>query len=312
MEEFLKLLISKRRTSQLSSDSSLDTSPEPKKLRECNNPNSPEGERDGEGDDIILSALNMTEVIQKPLQEILKKLEKLDTIEGAVNNLQKSFEKLEGRIQTLEDAYATTKHDVEDLKERLNANETDKKMTAEKIQKVEDNIKSSLADLQNTNDELRAKVKLIEDKNLYLEAYSRRENIKFENIPEEGTGKEDTEMVLRTFLEMELGFSDAAYLEIQRVHRLGKRKGESPRPILARFLRYKDCQSILSLGHRLRGTNYKMYQDLPFEIVERRRAQMETFKKARSKNIPAAFSKAQPDKLYIRGKLWPFGMPLEL
>ena len=312
MEEFLKLLISKRRTSQLSSDSSLDTSPEPKKLRECNNPNSPEGERDGEGDDIILSALNMTEVIQKPLQEILKKLEKLDTIEGAVNNLQKSFEKLEGRIQTLEDAYATTKHDVEDLKERLNANETDKKTTAEKIQKVEDNIKSSLAALQKANDELRAKVKLSEDKNLYLEAYSRRENIKFENIPEEGTGKEDTEMVLRTFLEMELGFSNAANVEIQRVHRLGKRKGESPRPILARFLRYKDCQSILSLGHRLRGTNYKMYQDLPFEIVERRRAQMETFKKARSKNIPAAFSKAQPDKLYIRGKLWPFGMPLEL
>ena len=25
-----------------------------------------------------------------------------------------------------------------------------------------------------------------------------------------------------------------------------------------------------------------------------------------------AFSKAQPDKLYIRGKLWPVGKPLEL
>ena len=192
-------------------------------------------------------------MIQKPLQEILKKLEKLDTIEGAVNNLQKSFEKLEGRIQTLEDAYATTKHDVEDLKERLNANETDKKTTAEKIQKVEDNIKSSLAALQKANDELRAKVKLSEDKNLYLEAYSRRENIKFKNIPEEGTGKEDTEMVLRTFLEMELGFSNAANVEIQRVHRLGKRKGESPRPILARFLRYK----VLHLIYRFcsKGAN---------------------------------------------------------
>ena len=173
MEEFLKLLISKRRTSQLFSNSYLDTLPEPKKLRECKNANSPEGERDGEGDDIILSALNMTEVIQKPLQEILKKLEKLDTIEGAVNNLQKSFEKLEGRIQTVEDAYATTKHDVEDLKERLNANETDKKTTAEKIQKVEDNIKSSLADLQKTNDELRAKVKLIEDKKTYIWKHTR-------------------------------------------------------------------------------------------------------------------------------------------
>ena len=172
MEEFFKLLLSKRRTRQLSSDSSLDTSPEPKKLRECDNPNSSEEERDEEGDDIILSALNMTEVLQKPLQDILKKLEKLDAIEQAVNNLGKSFEKLEGRIHTLEDSYASTKRDVEDLKESLNANEIDKKSTAERIQKLEDDTKSSLAALQKENDELRANFKLIEDKNLYLEAYS--------------------------------------------------------------------------------------------------------------------------------------------
>jgi len=312
MEEFFKLLLSKRRTRQLSSDSSLDTSPEPKKLKECDSSNSSEREREEEGDDIILSALNMAEGLQKPLQDILKKLEKLDAIEEAVNNLGKSFEKLEGRIHTLEDAYATTMRDVEDLKESLNANETDKKTTAKRIQKLEDNTKSSLAALQKENDELRANFKLIEDKNLYLEAYSGRKNIKFENIPEQETNKEDTEMALRTFLETELGLGDATNVEIQRVHRLGKKKGENPRPKLARFLRYKDCEKLLSLGHHLRGTNYKMYQDLPFEIVKRRRAQMETFKKARRNNNPTAFSKAQPDKLFITGKLWPFGMPLEL
>ena len=118
----------------------------------------------------------MAEGLQKPLQDILKKLEKLDAIEEAVNNLGKSFGRLEGRILTVEDAYATTKRDVEDLKESLNANETDKKTTAERIQKLEDNTKSSLAALQKENDELRAK--LIEDKNLYLEAYSSRESLK--------------------------------------------------------------------------------------------------------------------------------------
>jgi len=55
-----------------------------------------------------------------------------------------------------------------------------------------------------------------------------------------------------------------------------------------------------------------MNQDLPFEIVEHIRAQMETFKKARHNNNPAAFSKAQLDKLHIRGNLWSFGMLLEL
>ena len=254
---------------------------------------------------------------QKTLQDILKKLEniekleKLDIIEEAVNDLRKSFDKLEGRIQTLEDAYKTTKHDVEGLKESLNANNEDKQKTSERLGKFEEKTNSGLAALEKENNKLSALVKEIENKNLYLEAYSRRENVKFENIPEEDP-KEDKEMVLRSFLERELGFSDTANIEIQRVHRLGKKKEEKPRPILARFLRYKDHEKLYSLGHRLRGTDFKMYQDLPFEIVERRRTQMETFKKAKCSNIPVASSKAQPDKLYIRGKLWPVGKPLEL
>ena len=58
---------------------------------------------------------------------------------------------------------------------------------------------------------------------MYLEGYSRHENIKFENITEEKTDKEETEKVLRTFLETKLGFDDGANVEIQRVHRLEKR-----------------------------------------------------------------------------------------
>ena len=116
---------------------------------------------------------------------------------------------------------------------------------------------------------------------------------------------EKFEHLLRLFLETELGFMDASSVEIQRVHRLGKKKENEPRPILARFWRYKDCEKILSLGSRLKDSNYKMYQDLPYEIVQRRKQLMATFKKAKTNKIPAAFSKAQPDKLFVRGKLWP-------
>ena len=123
--------------------------------------------------------------------------------------------------------------------------------------------------------------------------------------------KGDTESVLRTFLEMELGYKDANTIEIQRVHRLGKKRDEEkPRPIIARFLRYKNCEEILSMGSRLRGSTFRMYQDLPYEIVARRRKQMNTFREARKNNIPASFSRAQPDKLFIKGKLWPVGKPL--
>ena len=61
MEEILNLLLSKRRTRQLSSDNSSNSSPEAKKRQEYDHPNSPEGEREVEGDDVIFSALNIAE-----------------------------------------------------------------------------------------------------------------------------------------------------------------------------------------------------------------------------------------------------------
>ena len=46
----------------------------------------------------------------------------------------------------------------------------------------------ALTDLQKANDDLQVKLKEIEDKNLYLEAYSRRKNIIFNNYPAKSRG----------------------------------------------------------------------------------------------------------------------------
>ena len=130
-------------------------------------------------------------------------------------------------------------------------------------------------------------------KNLYLESYSRRENLKFMNIDEVGssTGRnEDTEEVLRCFLERELGYMDARTVELQRVHRVEKSKNGKPRPIFARFLRFKDCQQLLSLGHKLMDTNFQIYKDFPQEIISRKRIQMESFKAAKRSGVAASFS----------------------
>ena len=253
----------------------------------------------------------MAEAFQQSLQDILNKLEKLDVIEEAVNKLRTSFKKLERRIQSLKDTRTTTKRDVEDLKESLNSNEEDKKQITESLKNLKEKAESRLAAVDEENGKLCALLKEIENKNLYLEPYSRPENIKFENIPEDFTDKKTQRWcsvpswrpISVTTTLLLLKYSESTVLE--------KRKEEKPRPILARLLRYKDCEKILSLGHRLKGTDFRMYQDLPFEIVERRRAQMDTFKKAKRNNVPVAFSKAQPDKLFIKGKLWPVGKPLK-
>ena len=46
-----------------------------------------------------------------------------------------------------------------------------------------------------------------------------------------------------------------------------------PRPIIARFLRYKDVEDIISLGRRLEGADFQMFRDLPQEIIKRRKNQ---------------------------------------
>ena len=148
---------------------------------------------------------------------------------------------------------------------------------------------------------------------LYLEAYSRRENLKFEGIPElpkssgqqNATSKEDTKEVLVNFMENVLGIEDAKDMEFQRVHRIGKPKseiGNGSRTIIARFLRFSDRERVFKCGHKLKDTSYKMYEDIPKELYDLRKAQMYKLKKARQEGKRANFSKSEPDKLYIDGK----------
>ncbi len=94
------------------------------------------------------------------------------------------------------------------------------------IDKDYDHINPKLANLEKENQELNDKINDPEIRRLYLEAYSRRKNIKFENILkfEDGSDKNivDTKQVIRTFLGTELGFMDISGVANQKVHWLKK------------------------------------------------------------------------------------------
>ena len=178
-----------------------------------------------------------------------------------------------------------------------------------------DLAKKNIEQLKQNQVELDNKVKVmglemenLRMKDLYLEAYSRRENIIFRNINE--TPWENVEKKLRDFLRDELKYEHHDTVEIQRIHR--NPSSSKPRPIIARFLRYKDCEEILALGRNLKGTDYSMYMDLPSEIVKKRRLLVPILKKAKENRIPASFSKSKPDKLFVRGKEWLLGEELNI
>ena len=102
----------------------------------------------------------------------------------------------------------------------------------------------------SNTDELRKQI-------LYLETYSRRENLKFVGIPENSTSNDnisdagegssdDTTTVIYKFMADELSMAEPHKIfEFQRINLLGKLNRKRPRPILARFLRYSDRQNIL-------------------------------------------------------------------
>ena len=306
MDDLVELSFKKRKTRSPKPLDEPSISPDLKKTKQYTSPGKESDQDEGETPTVsTVIDSTMSQEFGATLQEILKKLEKLDVIQSSLGKIESKIATLETRTQELETFQDTTKKDIEELKSSQTFIGEQAKQNADALKKDKVLIAGLLEQAQKNEDMINE----LQTKNLYLEAYSRRENLKFMNIKEETTidEKEDTEEVLRSFLERDLGFADARNVEIQRVHRNGKSKDGKPRPILARFLRFKDVQKIISLGHRLKDTDYQIFQDYPAEIINRRRSQMESFKAARKKGIPASFSSSQPDKLYIRGKLWPEG-----
>ena len=230
--------------------------------------------------------------IKPVLDMILKKLEKLDGIELTLRDMSSRLTSAETKAENLE-------------------RET-RKMNSE-INTMDAGLTTLNNEVSALRGEIMAKEERINNlhmKHLYLESYSRRENLKFFGIPEkeanveEGGETLDTRAVLNQFLETALGFQDPkSNIEIQWVNRVGKSNKGKPRPILARFLRFQDRERILRQGFKLKGMEYMMLQDFPQEIIEKRRKMMPKLKEARGKGLRVSFSKSEPDKLIINGKI---------
>ena len=143
----------------------------------------------------------------------------------------------------------------------------------------------------------------LEKKYLYLEAYSRRENLKFaETTESEGESQEDTRGILVEFLSNQHGFHHPEEIELQRIHRIGK-KGDRPRMIIARFLRYADRERVMKNAFKLKETDFKIFEDLPKELFSLRKKYLPAFYEAKKAGKKAVFSKSEPDKLFVDGKL---------
>jgi len=277
------------------------SSPEEKKKREKNH-----SALESESEDDILKALKMADNLGAKVDLILNKLNKLDSIELGLENLNKS-------VASIKESLAIIEKDVEALKEKT-------KKTSQKVNDLEESVDyndQDISDLQRDVKGLQHEVDNLKMQLLYQEHYSRRENLMFIGIQEEvGTqgdeenstvsnqNTENTKEIIYNFMEQELQIQNArSRIEFQRVHRVGKERGKKSRPIIAKFLRYCDREEVLFKARKLlKGKTYSVFEDMPKELYELRKAQLKKRQNAKERGDTAYFSKKYPDKLFINGK----------
>ena len=196
---------------------------------------SPEEKRSKNSEtDEVFEALEMAEDVGLKLQRVLDKLEKLDKIEAHLSEVSASLASIEEKVSRLDE-------DVQDLKQKTNRVEKKASELEESIQFNEDDI----SDLKKESKESKFEINDLRKQLLYLETYSKRENVKFFGIDEGVSASEldsppeDTRDLVFKFLENKLCIENPrGRIEFQRVHRLGKpdNSSDKPRPIMYAFL----------------------------------------------------------------------------
>lgn len=221
---------------------------------------------------------------------------------------------LEAKMDKLLDLFS----EIATLKVRLKTIEDenkDLKKAAENAKEELQELKPSVANLcmQQAEDseevqKLRKEVEQIKCRNIKLEAYTRRENIKIFNLKEkEGETPRETENLVRNMMEENLRIrrEDMNEIRFERVHRLPTRHNSQtrtkPRPIIAKFSFYQDKEYVMSKVKNLKGTGIGISHDYPKEIDVIHEKLYPVLKKAKQEKQSAFF---KVDKLIINGQVY--------
>ncbi|KAI8517432.1 hypothetical protein Bbelb_060130 [Branchiostoma belcheri] len=184
-------------------------------------------------------------------------------IETVMTSSNKRIDSLVREVQELKSSLQFSQQEVDSLKAKQN--EVQQEVNALSLT-VEDHVNNPQP--QGTPD--------LEKKIDYLENQSRRNNIVIDGVADDS--KEtwaESEVKVRNILTKHLQL-DSKTIEIERAHRNGpfKKEASRPRQIVAKLLRYKDKQVILSRARtNLKNTPIFVNEDYS-ELVRKRRAEL--------------------------------------
>lgn len=229
------------------------------------------------------------------IDEVNKRLGKMDELEMSIksmslqlNSVTTDVKEIRGRVSELEKSQQYISDSFEEVKQG-----------SDKAIEISTYFDQGLRDL---SEKISAENEKLREEILDLQARSMRDNLLFFNIEE--SELEDCKKVILEICEKDLEIPSAMTdIVIERAHRIGPRKVNKNRPIVAKFNRYEQRETVRKNSYKLSKNNPRVSigEQFPKEIQERRKSLIPKMKEARSQGNRTKLVK---DKLYINGNLY--------
>ena len=217
--------------------------------------------------------------------DLLISSNKLDSLTKKIDTIEETVKKNEQDIQEITKSLEFTQEQLIDVKVKELSTEIENctKNYKNAIETFEQNHKETL-------DELNEKLRVMEDR-------SRRTNLRIDGVKEmEKESWSDCEKKVKDILKNKLNLEN---VEIERAHRMGKRKQDQthPRSIIFKLASWKTKEEILSKRKSLKDTGFYINEDFSEATNKIRK---ELFVKRNEQRKLGKFSVVVYDRLITR------------
>ena len=225
-------------------------------------------------------------------------MEKLDCIQ---QSLDSNFAEAMGEINNLcTDVNAKLlilKNDTDELKTSLDA----AWMEIEALKQQDDQNKLQLQQLQEDNAHLEADLAAAKARAIKLENYTRRENIRLLNVPE--NEEENCKEIVHEVMDA-VKMEGANKVEFHAVHRTGKQRNDGkPRAIIARFVNREARDDFWNRRKELANSpnhqNVVLVPDYAYETTKEQKKLSNALRNARKLDLTPAYIKK--GRLFVKG-----------
>ena len=185
--------------------------------------------------------------LYKELKDSIECLKKLVT--DGLAELHSDLDKLRYEFK----AYLKeVKSSIKELEKSVEFTQGEANSLKEQVKQELERHAVGLEALHKTIDELELKLKKEVERNTSLQQYTRRENLRFNNITE--TEDEDCKALVCNIIEKDLGVA-VSEIRFHAVHRVGRRTEGRCRPIIARFVCREDRDRVWSKKGKIKQSS---------------------------------------------------------